>query len=76
MRRVPPGSALVVLFANSSFSIQDFFGGFMTTPAKIVNYSFGADATADDDAWARLIDYFADVYGLQITVAAGNRGPL
>lgn len=39
---------------------------------KVFNYSYGGDTSSDDDIQARLFDYFADTYGLTISVAAGN----
>jgi uncharacterized protein (TIGR03437 family) len=39
---------------------------------KVFNYSYGRDASGDDDVLARLFDYFADTYGLTISVSAGN----
>jgi subtilisin family serine protease len=42
---------------------------------KVFNYSFGKIALTDDDSTARRFDFLADVYGLTITVAAGNYGP-
>jgi len=39
---------------------------------KAFNYSYGGDTSTDDDIPARLFDYFADTYGLTISVAAGN----
>jgi uncharacterized protein (TIGR03437 family) len=39
---------------------------------KVINFSSGGDAGGDDDVLARLFDYFADTYGLTISVAAGN----
>ena len=39
---------------------------------KVFNYSYGGDASGDDDVLARLFDYFADTYGLTISVSAGN----
>jgi len=41
---------------------------------KVFNYSYGGDVSDDDDVRARLFDYFADTYGLTITVSAGNDG--
>ena len=39
---------------------------------KAFNYSYGGDTSTDDDIGARLFDYFADTYGLTISVTAGN----
>ncbi len=39
---------------------------------KVFNYSYGGDASGDGDVLARLFDYFADTYGLTISVSAGN----
>ncbi len=39
---------------------------------KIFNYSLGSDTTGDDDVCARRFDYFADTYGLTISISAGN----
>ena len=39
---------------------------------KVFNYSYGGDTSTDDDSQARLFDYFADTYGLTISVSAGN----
>jgi uncharacterized protein (TIGR03437 family) len=43
---------------------------------KVFNFSHGGDATGDDDRGAQGFDYFADTYGLTISVSAGNHGPL
>jgi len=42
--------------------------------AKILNYSYSWETKEGDDFAARKFDYFADTYGLTITVAAGNDG--
>lgn len=42
---------------------------------RIFNYSYGSPVSSDDANDARLLDYFADTYGLTITVSAGNNGP-
>jgi serine protease AprX len=39
---------------------------------KVINFSSGKDSSGDDDVLARLFDYFADTYGLTISVSAGN----
>ena len=39
---------------------------------KVFNYSYGGNTSTDDDIRARIFDYFADTYGLTISVAAGN----
>jgi len=39
---------------------------------KVFNFSYGGDASDDDDRGAQGFDYFADTYGLTISVAAGN----
>jgi len=45
------------------------------TPLKVLNYSFGAPASGDDDGFTRSFDQYADTYGLTIAIAAGNSGP-
>ena len=42
--------------------------------AKILNYSYSWETKEGDDFAARKFDYFADTYGLTITVSAGNDG--
>jgi hypothetical protein len=44
-------------------------------PADVLNYSRGADTTADDSASAQTWDANVDSYGVTVTVAAGNSGP-
>ena len=48
---------------------------FENTPAKIFNYSYGATLSSGDDDLARIFDFLVDVFGIQVTVAAGNGGP-
>lgn len=44
------------------------------TPVKIVNYSLGGSADADDSLSARTWDSYVDNFGLTASVAAGNSG--
>jgi hypothetical protein len=46
-----------------------------TDPAQVVNYSRGADSSADDSLDSEVWDATVDTYGLTATVAAGNSGP-
>ena len=47
-----------------------------STPVRVLNYSFGGDPEgASDDGFARELDRAADLYGLTLTIAAGNEGP-
>jgi len=39
---------------------------------KVINYSYGGDVDLDDATDARMFDWFADRYGLTISIAAGN----
>lgn len=45
------------------------------TPARVINMSLGGAIESDDDIAARLIDFYADTYGLTFAIAAGNEGP-
>jgi hypothetical protein len=45
------------------------------TPVKVVNYSYGGTASADDSASARNWDYYVDTFGLNASISAGNLGP-
>jgi uncharacterized protein (TIGR03437 family) len=60
------GSTLRDVAAALEWSIQQ------APWVRVFNYSYGGDASGDDDLWARLFDYFADTYGLTISVGAGN----
>jgi subtilisin family serine protease len=47
-----------------------------STPVRVLNYSFGSNPEgASDDGFARELDRVADLYGLTLTIAAGNEGP-
>lgn len=43
-------------------------------PPEVYNYSFGAKASADDDAYARFWDGVVDSFGKVATISAGNSG--
>ncbi len=45
------------------------------TSLKIFNYSYGSPPTEDDDGFTQAVDQYIDIYGLTVTIAAGNGGP-
>lgn len=45
------------------------------TPTRVINMSFGGGIEADDELSARIVDYYADLFGVTFTIAAGNEGP-
>jgi serine protease AprX len=45
------------------------------TSVKVVNMSFGGATEADDDLTTRIVDYYADTFGMTLAIAAGNSGP-
>ncbi len=47
----------------------------METPARIVNFSAGSSAQVEDAFLSRLFDQYAENFGMNIVVSAGNTGP-
>ncbi|BDC50674.1 hypothetical protein F183_A29900 [Bryobacterales bacterium F-183] len=45
------------------------------TPTRVINMSFGGGVEADDTLPARIVDFYADLFGVTFTIAAGNEGP-
>lgn len=43
-------------------------------PPEVLNYSYGATASADDDSYARYWDAVVDAFGVTATISAGNSG--
>lgn len=64
---------------QGSFAAADWLTGIdflaSKTAVKVVNMSFGGDTESDDDLTTRLVDYYADTFGITFTIAAGNEGP-
>jgi serine protease AprX len=61
------------------FSTADWVNGIdfiaQNTQARVINMSLGGSTEADDDLGARIVDYYADTFGITFAIAAGNEGP-
>jgi subtilisin family serine protease len=70
-RTYPSGGAsfLTDLMAGVDWALQQ------PDPPEVFNYSFGARASADDDAFTRFWDGVVDTFGKVATISAGNSGP-
>jgi len=44
------------------------------SPVNVFNFSFGGQATGDDDGTSQLLDAIEDAWGVNIAIAAGNGG--
>ena len=45
------------------------------TAVRVFNYSYGGEASGDDDYDCWIFDQLADAWGLSLAIAAGNSGP-
>jgi hypothetical protein len=43
-------------------------------PPEVINYSYGSDASVDDDGYCRFFDNVVDTFGKTLTLSAGNAG--
>src|SRR5262249_39570850 len=46
-----------------------------TDPPEVLNYSYGARVSTDDDLYTQFWDGVVDTYGKTATISAGNSGP-